>query len=134
MRREVKLWLLSADDDIYDAEVFFKNSRYFRTAFFSQQTVEKALKSLFFVVKKEDPPKYHSVTELYRELKKSGFSLPAELEEQLFILNKYYTVSRYPDAANGLPSDSVDRIEAERALQLAKGVLEYAKEIARRSD
>jgi len=134
VRREVKLWLLSADDDIYDAEVFFKNSRYFRTAFFSQQTVEKALKSLFFVVKKEDPPKYHSVTELYRELKKSGFSLPAELEEQLFILNKYYTVSRYPDAANGLPSDSVDRIEAERALQLAKGVLEYAKEIARRSD
>ncbi|MFP3909670.1 MAG: HEPN domain-containing protein [Halobacteriota archaeon] len=134
MRREVRLWLASADDDIYDAGVFFQNTRYFRTAFFSQQAVEKALKSLFFIVKREDPPKFHSVTELYRNLKDSGFSLPEELEKQLFILNKYYTISRYPDAANGLPSDSVDEIEAQRALDLAKGVVDYAKEVAEKSN
>ena len=69
MRRVVVLWLKSAEDDIYDAELFFKNSRYFRTAFFSQQAVEKALKAMFFIVKKEDPPKIHTVTELYSELK-----------------------------------------------------------------
>ena len=133
MRREVVLWLKSAEDDIYDAELFFKDSRYFRTAFFSQQAVEKALKAMFFIVKKEDPPKIHTVTELYSELKKSDFSLPKEIEEQLYILNKYYTVSRYPDAANGLPSESVDKIEAERALKIAKEVLEYAKKLAQES-
>ncbi len=132
MRREVVLWLKSAEDDIYDAELFFKNSRYFRT-FFSQQAIEKALKAMFFIVKKEDPPKIHTVTELYSELKKSDFSLPKEIEEQLYILNKYYTVSRYPDAANGLPSESVDKIEAERALKIAKEVLEYAKKLAQES-
>lgn len=98
---------------------------------FAQQAVEKALKSLFFVVKREDPPKFHSaVTELYRNLKDSGFSLPQDLEKHLFILNKYYTISRYPDAANGLPSDSVDEVEAQGALDLARGVVDHAKEVA----
>ena len=55
--------------------------------------------------------------------------MPAELEEQLYILNKYYTVSRYPDAANGLPSESVDRMEAERALKIAEEVLDYARRV-----
>ncbi len=127
MRREVVLWLKSAEDDIFDAKLSLNNKRYFRTAFFAQQAAEKSLKALFFVVKKEEPPKLHTVTELYRELKKGGFNLPDDVEEQLYVLNKYYTVSRYPDAANGLPSESVDRIEAERALKIAEVVLEHAK-------
>ena len=130
MRREVKLWLKSAEDDIYDAELFLKNSRFFRTAFFSQQGVEKALKAMFFVVKRQEPPKLHTVTELYWELKESGFSLPERLEKELFVLNKYYTVSRYPDAANGLPSESIDEEEARRALRIAKEVIEYVKKFA----
>ncbi len=131
MRREAELWMRSAEDDVYDAKLSYDNKRYFRTAFFSQQAVEKVLKALFFVLKKEDPPKLHTVTELYKMLSPS-FKLPAELEEQLYILNKYYTVSRYPDAANGLPSESVDRIEAERALKIAKEVLDYAKRVVER--
>ena len=134
MRREVILWLKSAEEDIYDAELSLKNLRYFRTAFFSHQAVEKAFKALFFVVRREDPPKIHTITELYRDLKNSGFRLPKDIEDQLFILNKYYTVSRYPDAANGLPSESVDRIEAERAIELAKKVVNYAKEYIEKSD
>ncbi len=133
MRREVALWIKSAEEDIADAETFFNNSRYFRTAFFSQQATEKVLKALFFVVKKEEPPKIHTVTELYRMLEQSGFKLPEELEKQLFILNKYYTVSRYPDAANGLPSESVDEIEAERALKIAKSVVNYGKKFVERN-
>jgi HEPN domain-containing protein len=130
VRREVVLWLKSAEDDIFDAKLSLNNKRYFRTAFFAQQAVEKSLKALFFVVKKDEPPKLHTVTELYRELKKGGFTLPEEVEEQLYILNKYYTVSRYPDAANGLPSESVDKIEAERALKIAEVVLGHAKKHA----
>ena len=45
MRREIYLWLKSAEEDISDDELFFNNSRYFRTAFFSQQAVEKYLKA-----------------------------------------------------------------------------------------
>jgi len=131
MRREAHLWIKSAEDDIFDAEIFFEKERYFRTAFFAQQAVEKILKALFIIMAREDPPKIHTITELYRDLKnKSDFSFPEQIEKQLYFLNKFYTVSRYPDAANGLPSESVDKIEAERALNLAKEVMEYAKEFA----
>ena len=131
MRREVELWIRSASEDLEDAEIALSASRWFRAAFFSQQAVEKALKALFFVVRREEPPHIHTVTELYTLLKESGFSLPQSLEEQLFTLNKYYTVTRYPDAAGGLPSESVDRVEALRAYNLAREVVGYVREFLR---
>ena len=129
VRREVLLWLRAAEEDLYDARDALERGRWFRAAFFAQQAVEKALKALFFVVRREEPPRLHSVTDLYRMLREAGFRLPAELEEQLYILNKYYTVTRYPDAANGLPSESVDRIEAERAVRIAERVVGYARRV-----
>jgi len=133
VRREVLLWIRAAREDLVDAEDALKRGRWFRAAFFAQQVVEKAFKALFFIVRREEPPKIHTVTELYTMLKESGFTLPSELEQQLYILNKYYTVTRYPDAANGLPSESVDKIEAERAYNLAKEVLEYVERYVERS-
>ncbi len=128
MRREAELWLKMAFEDLFDAERMMGDGRYFRVAFFSHQAVEKALKSLFFIVRRENPPHIHSVTELYRLLKERGFELPEEADSSLPILNKYYTVTRYPDAANGLPSECVDEMEAARALKIAKVVVEYVKE------
>jgi len=121
------LWVRAGREDLADAEDALNRGRWFRAAFFAQQAVEKALKALFFVVRREEPPRIRTVTELYAMLKESGFALPPELEQQLYILNKYYTVTRYPDAANGLPSESVDRVEAERAYKLAKEVVEYVE-------
>ncbi len=108
----------------------FRRKRWFRTAFYAQQAVEKALKALFFIVRREEPSHLYVVTELYSMLREAGFTLPRELEEQIYILNKYYTVTRYPDAANGLPSESVDRVEAERALSLAREVVSHAEKYA----
>jgi len=71
------------------------------------------------------------VTELYRGLVEHGFRLPEELAEKPFVLNKYYTVTRYPDAANGLPSESVDREEAERAVDIARRILRLVEEAVR---
>ena len=127
MRKEALLWLAAAEEDLEDAKIAFDMGRWFRTAFFSQQAVEKALKALFFVILRREPPKTHVITELYKQLKEAGFSL--EVEDELYVLNKYYTVTRYPDAANGLPSESVDRLEAERALRIAEKVVEVAREV-----
>ncbi|MGB9729867.1 MAG: HEPN domain-containing protein [Thermoprotei archaeon] len=123
MRRETQLWLKAAYEDLTDARDALSRKRWFRAAFFAQQAVEKAFKALFFVIRREEPPKIHTVTELYLLLKENGFTLPSDLEEQIYILNKYYTVTRYPDAANGLPSESVDKEEAERAVRIAEMVI-----------
>ncbi|MEM2791138.1 MAG: HEPN domain-containing protein [Thermofilaceae archaeon] len=131
VRREVELWLRAADEDLEDAKIALNGGRWFRAAFFSQQAVEKALKALFFVVRREEPPRIHTVTELYALLKEAGFSLPRDIEDQIFILNKYYTVTRYPDAAGGLPSESVDRVEALRAYDLASEVVRIVREFLR---
>ncbi len=130
-RREVELWVKAAEEDLEDAKIALRGERWFRAAFFSQQAVEKALKALFFVVRREEPPRIRTVTELYTLLKEAGFSLPREVEEQLFILNKYYTVTRYPDAAGGLPSESVDKVEAQRAYGLAGEVIRLVREFLR---
>ncbi|MEM4340360.1 MAG: HEPN domain-containing protein [Candidatus Nitrosocaldus sp.] len=126
MRREALLWLEAAKDDIDDAKHMFNAGRYFRAAFLAQQAVEKVLEALFFTVRREEPSRLHTVTELYSMLKEHGFSLPSDLEQQLSMLNKYYTVTRYPDAVNGLPRESVDMLEAERAIKVAIGVIEHA--------
>ncbi|MEM1643560.1 MAG: HEPN domain-containing protein [Desulfurococcaceae archaeon] len=133
MRKEIELWIKAADEDLEDAEIALSKGRWFRAAFFSQQAVEKAFKALFFIVRREEPPHIHVVTELYMLLKESGFSLPKNSEEQLFILNKYYTITRYPDAASGLPSESVDKVEALRAYNLANEVVKFVKEFLRGS-
>jgi len=124
------LWLRAAEEGLVDVEEAFKRKRWLRTAFYAQQAVEKALRALFFIVRREEPPHLHVVTELYSMLREAGFTLPRELEEQIYILNKYYTVTRYPDAANGLLSESVDRVEAERALSLAREVVSHAEKYA----
>ena len=58
-------------------------------------------------------------------MREAGFRL--DIEDELYFLNKYYVVTRYPDAANGLPSESVDRWEAERALKIAERVIEVVR-------
>ncbi len=127
MRRDVSLWFKMSLEDLEDAKRMMEARRYFRAAFFSQQAVEKSLKALFFIVRRENPPYIHTVTELYRLLNEEGFSLPEDLESSIHILNKYYTVTRYPDAANGLPSESVDEVEAMRAIRIAEEVIKYVR-------
>jgi len=127
VRREALLWLKAAEEDLEDAHDALGRRRWFRAAFFSHQAVEKALKALFFVILRRDPPKTHVISDLYRELRGAGFQLPGEVDTSIHILNKYYTITRYPDAANGLPSEAVDEVEARRAVELARRVYEEVR-------
>ncbi len=121
------LWISAAEEDLFDAELALQHGRWFRVAFYAHQAVEKALKALHIVILREPPPHTHRVTVLYSKLREKGFRLPSGLEEKLPILNKYYTITRYPDAANGLPSEVVDEEEARRALDIAKRVVEVVR-------
>ncbi|MHA1505582.1 MAG: HEPN domain-containing protein [Candidatus Asgardarchaeia archaeon] len=83
MRRECKLCPQSAREDLINAEDMFKRGRCFRAAFFCSTRCRKCIKSSFFVVRREEPPHIHTVTELYHYLKEGNYSLPKEVEEQV---------------------------------------------------
>jgi len=87
---------------------------------------EKALKSLFYLFLRKEPPKRYNLLELYRELRGAGVELSPELAEGLAVLTKYYATSRYPDAAGGPPSELFTRREAAYAVEIAAEVIKLA--------
>jgi HEPN domain-containing protein len=133
VRREAVYWIREAWHDLCTARILHAARRFNAAAFYSHQAAEKALKSLFFVVLRAEPPRTHALTELYRELKRAGVDFGPELEERVAELNKFYTVSRYPDAAAGQPFEAVTRGDAERALETARAVVGLAEELLLRT-
>ncbi len=129
-RRESMLWLEMARRDLADAEDMLVEEKWYRAAFFAHQAAEKALKALYPELLKREPPRSHTIGDLLRELKSAGIDFgEREREAQMASLSKYYTVTRYPDAANGPPWESVDPKEAERAVRVAKEVMMLAQRI-----
>jgi len=60
MRQEILNWLRQAESDMDKAQVLSRNKNYDGAVFYFQQSVEKALKSLF-LVKFKEIPKGHSI-------------------------------------------------------------------------
>ncbi len=68
------------------------------------------LKGVWIHLKRAAPPRHHDLVDLGTEL---GVSEP--VRAALRRLNPEYVVSRYPDAANGVPAENYD---VELALEL----------------
>ncbi|WP_148682735.1 HEPN domain-containing protein [Pyrobaculum ferrireducens] len=132
MRREAAYWIREAWYDYCTARLLFEARRWSAAAFHCHQAVEKALKSLYLVALRREPPKTYVLTELYRELRRGrGVELSPSLEEGVAELNKFYIVSRYPDAAAGQPYEVVTRRDAERSLETAGEVLTLVEGVLR---
>ncbi|MGC9131679.1 MAG: HEPN domain-containing protein [Pyrobaculum sp.] len=102
MRREAAYWIREAWYDYCTARLLFEARWWSAAAFHCRQAVGQALKSLYLAVLRREPPRTHVLTELYRELRRGrGVELSPSLEEGVAELNKFYAVSRYPDAAAG---------------------------------
>jgi len=95
--------------------------KYFASAFFSQQAAEKALKALA-LEKLRQPLKSHNLIELAKLL-----TVPHEIMRCLIELNPDFIISRYPDAANGLPYEQYDLKKAKQKIGYAENVLRWVK-------
>ncbi|WP_333639237.1 HEPN domain-containing protein [Pyrobaculum aerophilum] len=131
MRREAVFWIREAWADLCSAKVLYGARRWNASAFYGHQAVEKALKSLYLVALRREPPKTHVLTELYREIKRAGIEFSPGLEERIAELNKFYSVSRYSDAAAGQPYEVVTKGDADRSLKTAEEVLELVENLLR---
>ncbi|MBI2112318.1 HEPN domain-containing protein [Candidatus Woesearchaeota archaeon] len=121
MRLEVLNWFKQAEKDLEKAVILLKNRSFDGTAFYSQQTAEKALKAVI-LFKKEDKAEGHSLIYLGKEARIPEFLFPP-----LKKLSPQYVISRYPDVSDDLPSDLYDEELAKEFLETARKVLEWTK-------
>lgn len=113
---------MQSEEELSAAEISFNGKKWFATAFWCQQSIEKALKALFMYKKKESPGTTHSLTFLSREV-----GIPKEYFSLMRELTKEYYLSRYPDASEDVPYLIYTEDEVAKYLELCKGFMKWVK-------
>ena len=72
-------------------------------------------------------PKTHDLTMLYEGVREL-LRFSSDLVEKLPEVSQYYVMARYPNAALEIPSKSISRSQAERALNIAKKLVKLIEE------
>lgn len=116
MRIEAERLIAQGERDLENAGKNLGIEAYEVAVFLAHQAVEKFLKAAWIVRRREAAPRTHSLIELGSKL-----GVPDDVHENLTYLNPDYTISRYPDAANGVPYEAYTR-------QLAASKVEAGRE------
>lgn len=117
MKEEVENWWKKAEDDLETAEYNLKGRRVDAAAFYCQQSVEKALKTLY-IKKFKELIRTHDLLFLGKKLE-----LPEELLSICDKINPFYVGTRYPDFHEEYPIG-----EISKAIDNAKKVLKWVRE------
>ncbi len=127
MRDEALMWLKQAQRDLEAARHLSESRDWFASVFWCHQAAEKALKALLIASGKA--VRGHNLLELLRIVRAElGAEPPREVERCARYLNPHYVVSRYPDAANGLPYEVYEEDDVSRALGCAEVVLGWVEQ------
>lgn len=121
MREEVIDMWTQAKEDYLTAKRIIDIERYYASVFFSQQTAEKALKALY-IHKLKTRPKTHDLVKLCRSLE-----APEEITDAALELNPEYVVTRYINAAHGVPAHMFNQKSAKFHLQCAEVVMRWVE-------
>jgi len=121
MRIDTKIWLLEAGEDLAVAELLHRNAHFRAACYHGQQCAEKALKALI-LERGGSPRKTHDLFELHQTTAELKCPVAMDLDDVAF-LNSIYR-GRYPADVGLLPRGEPVPEESERALRLARRVLE----------
>jgi len=125
MRREALMWFKQAESDLRKAFNDLITKDWDGAAFWSHQAAEKALKAL--ILSRGKFVRGHDLMELGRVIREElGIDI-SEIIELLKELTIHYTVARYPNAANAIPSEIYTEDKAKRLVNMAKRVIEWVK-------
>ena len=103
MRREAENWFKQSKADMKTAKDCLDAGNYYAAAFFCQQAVEKALKAYFIIQREDVPPKTHNLLDICLELE-----VPEEFLTTARELTPEFIITRYPNAAGGVPAELYD--------------------------
>lgn len=116
MTGRVRLWWQAAQDDWAAAHTLFAGGQWAASVFHCHECIEKLLKALYIHKKSKMPPPTHNLGSLVQKI---GIKPSPERETALYMLMPHFSISRYPDAADGVPSEKYNE-------SLAKDLLEAA--------
>ena len=126
MQEETSNWLKYSEENLEAAKVLFESNLYNPCLHNIQQSIEKALKSLF--VEKSIPfKKTHNVLELNNLLKKNGVRIELTEDECDFI-DSIYLPTKYP-IGSALPSFYPDNEICQNSISLAERVIKEVKKL-----
>ncbi|WP_350309087.1 HEPN domain-containing protein [Ignisphaera cupida] len=126
LRREAFMWLKQAESDLKKALNDLVTGDWDSAAFWSQQAAEKALKALLL----EHGLVYrgHELLEIANLIEKELNINVDEVRNLLRDLTIHYVISRYPNAANGIPAELYTKDIAESLVEKARRVVEWVKQ------
>ena len=123
-RREAERWHKTAQGDLASAVILLKNIRYAHSCFHAQQSGEKAMKAVWYLL--DADPWGHSITKLIQGLEQVDIKTYKKikgLEKNAVLLDRFYITTRYP---NGLPELTPEEAYLEED---AKNCIENAEKI-----
>ncbi|MBT3272032.1 MAG: HEPN domain-containing protein [Spirochaetales bacterium] len=122
-KTEAKRWLSQAENDLEFAIVGLREKFYAQVCFQCQQVSEKALKSIRYA-SGERIVYGHALVDLASEM-----DLPAQLKDELAVLDQYYIPTRYPNGLpGGVPYAVYTKRQADDAVKSASTVVKLAHE------
>lgn len=116
VKEEVKNWWKQAEEDLDTAKYNLDGNKLKAGAFYAQQAVEKALKSLILKEKKY-LVKAHDLVQLARLV-----NAPGNILSLCAMINPAYTATRYPDVEG-----TFQKKEVEDILNASEEVLAWVK-------
>jgi len=120
-------WLRQAEQDLEDAEFLREGGRFNLACFMGQQAAEKAVKAFLYHRGAEDVWG-HSLIDLCEDAKLFDMMFDV-VKSDARQLDKYYEITRYPHhLPGGIPSAAFDRIDSDRAIDLAQEVVGFVRE------
>lgn len=125
-KKDTEIWTSFAKYDLKTARWNLEGEIFTSVCYSCQQTAEKALKALLFYYGKS-APRVHSLDYLISLLKKLKGEV-GNIEEEAFVLDKYYISSRYPGQYGG-PEGMYSKVEAEEALHSAEKILLFVEKL-----
>lgn len=126
MKKESKEWIKIAIEELQSAEYLFEKSLYRMVCYHAQQAVEKILKAILTEHETEFS-RTHNILDLRNAVEKIGYRTPIIDEDAIFLSSIYR--ARYPSDLGLLPSGEPTKEDADKALTLAKGIVNWLKEI-----
>jgi len=128
VREEAKWWIEDAKRSLVKAETNLNFGYYEDCVFHCHQVIEKLFKGLRLQLTRRRPEKIHNLYKLYLPLKKH-LKLTNELEEFLRELTPYYKITRYPDAAMGVPYELISENFARKCLKKTKRIMKCSLKV-----